>query len=190
MFSNLPFELIEIIAGFMDIPTLVNMSEVDERVKEILYKGGRWIVTFPPRIDWSSPTAPKKYIEYDRTDFTIHLKDKVFRRSDGIVFTTELDKNRDIKRFVSPRVTLDFDKMVIETRRTTGKCLVLGMSEYELDLNLVCSSLQKWPRTVKVEKKIPPIQRKYNQEDELIEREFRMLFPPRRRGDENYRHEY
>ena len=89
MFQTLPFELLELIAFYLQYQDLYSSSKVDIRFADILSKTRCWVIKLPKSIDWSSPDAPKKYTPYDWTDFTIHYQDKEFRRGQGLVFSSD-----------------------------------------------------------------------------------------------------
>ena len=198
---SLPFELLEIVVSFMDDASVFSLSRVDSRVETIMEEKGWWWVTFPPRIDWSSPTAPKQYTEYDRTDFTIHYKGQLYTRGSGITFNPQYSKSLVLEAFIgrlradttttSPPI-LDLSKMILETKPSFAKCVVLGMSEYEIDRQVVINTLYKWPICPKVSKpqvrRVPfRIPRTLSERiDDTVYREFDSIFPPPGPDDDDY----
>ena len=203
---SLPFELLEIVVSFMDDASVFSLSRVDSRVETIMEEKGWWWVTFPPRIDWSSPTAPKQYTEYDRTDFTIHYKGQLYTRASGITFNPQYSKSLVLEAFIgrlradTPKddtaITsspiLDLSKMILETKPSFAKCVVLGMSEYEIDRQVVINTLYKWPICPKVSKpqvrRVPfRIPRTLSERiDDTVYREFDSIFPPPGPDDDDY----
>jgi hypothetical protein len=155
--EQLPFELLEKVVHFSDIRSFLNLKKVDNRVKHIKYVvniiGDDWLVTFPETIDWTSPSAPKNYVDYDKNDFTIHHKGKQYRRSDNIRFIT-VCKGHNIS-FVSPQITLDVSNLYIEDDfNDKSGALVLGKSKLDIDRELIMRALSNWSTTIK-KPKIP-----------------------------------
>jgi hypothetical protein len=196
---SLPFELLEIVVSFMDDASVVSLSRVDSRVETIMEQKGWWWVTFPPRIDWSSPTAPKQYTEYDRTDFTIHYKGQLYTRGSGITFNTQYSKSLVLEAFIErvradtyndeTTIILPLNKMILETKPSFAKCVVLGMSEYEIDKQVVINALYKWPKVSKPQVKRVPfrIPRTLSERiDDTVYREFDSIFPPPGPDDDDY----
>jgi hypothetical protein len=155
---------------------------------------GWWWVTFPPRIDWSSPTAPKQYTEYDRTDFTIHYKGQLYTRGSGITFNPQYSKSLVLEAFIGrvraeTTIILNLGKMILETKPSFAKCVVLGMSEYEIDRQVVINALYKWPKVSKPQVKRVPfrIPRTLSERiDDTVYREFDSIFPPPGPDDDDY----
>lgn len=191
---SLPFELLEIVVSFMDDASVVSLSRVDSRVETIMEQKGWWWVTFPPRIDWSSPTAPKQYTEYDRTDFTIHYKGQLYTRGSGITFNPQYSKSLVLEAFIGrvraeTTIILNLGKMILETKPSFAKCVVLGMSEYEIDRQVVINALYKWPKVSKPQVKRVPfrIPRTLSERiDDTVYREFDSIFPPPGPDDDDY----
>ena len=199
---SLPFELLEIVVSFMDDASVVSLSRVDSRVETIMEQKGWWWVTFPPHIDWSSPTAPKQYTEYDRTDFTIHYKGQLYTRGSGITFNPQYSKSLVLEAFIGrvraempnaeTAIILPLNKMILETKPSFAKCVVLGMSEYEIDRQVVINALCKWPIYPKVSKpqvkRVPfRIPRTLSERiDDTVYREFDSIFPPPGPDDDDY----
>lgn len=195
---SLPFELLEIVVSFMDDASVFSLSRVDSRVETIMEQKGWWWVTFPPRIDWSSPTAPKQYTEYDRTDFTIHYKGQLYTRGSGITFNPQYSKSLVLEAFIGRLRTdtattippiLHLSKMILETKPSFAKCVVLGMSEYEIDRQVVINALYKWPNVSKPQVKRVPfhIPRTLSERiDDTVYREFDSIFPPPGPDDDDY----
>ena len=195
---SLPFELLEIVVSFMDDASVFSLSRVDSRVETIMEQKGWWWVTFPPHIDWSSPTAPKQYTEYDRTDFTIHYKGQLYTRASGITFNPQYSKSLVLEAFIgrlradttttSPPI-LDLSKMILETKPSFANCVVLGMSEYEIDRQVVINALYKWPKVSKPQVRRVPfrIPRTLSERiDDTVYREFDSIFPPPGPDDDDY----
>ena len=192
---SLPFELLEIVVSFMDDASMFSLSRVDSRVETIMEQKGWWWVTFPPHIDWSSPTAPKQYTEYDRTDFTIHYKGQLYTRASGITFNPQYSKSLVPGAFIgrlradTTTPILDLSKMILETKPSFAKCVVLGMSEYEIDRQVVINALYKWPNVSKPQVKRVPfhIPRTLSERiDDTVYREFDSIFPPPGPDDDDY----
>ena len=194
---SLPFELLEIVVSFMDDASVVSLSRVDSRVETIMEQKGWWWVTFPPRIDWSSPTAPKQYTEYDRTDFTIHYKGQLYTRGSGITFNPQYSKSLVLEAFIGrvraeTTIILPLNKMILETKPSFAKCVVLGMSEYEIDKQVVINALYEWHIWPKVSKpqvrRVPfRIPRTLSERiDDTVYREFDSIFPPPGPDDDDY----
>lgn len=179
--SNLPAELLEIVVGFLDCKSIANLIHVDERVKDVLMTTDRWLVTFPKRIDWASPTAPKQYVEYDRTDFTLHYRGREYTRTSGIVFGAEYDKKLNTIGFAGinePDVKLSLSNLVIQSDSSVKQSLVLGRTQYDMDRQIIIDSLRKWPvKPQKPKKPQPPGLRRHDPVDETIYREFDSIFP-------------
>lgn len=195
---SLPFELLEIVVSFMDNASVFSLSRVDSRVETIMEEKGWWWVTFPPHIDWSSPTAPKQYTEYDRTDFTIHYKGQLYTRGSGITFNPQYSKSLVLEAFIGrlraetpttiPPI-LHLSKMILDTKPSFAKCVVLGMSEYEIDRQVVINALYKWPNVSKPQVRRVPfrIPRTLSERiDDTVYREFDSIFPPPGPDDDDY----
>ena len=133
MFQKLPFEILEVIGWYLRGQDLYSFSKIDERVAEIIKKTNFWIVIMPKQIDWSSPNAPKKYIPYDKTDFTILYRDQKFCRDDGISFTKQ--KNSLVSKSDSS-VILYRDQMAVDPK---------DIISYDEIKNILCY----WVKTVK-----------------------------------------
>jgi hypothetical protein len=115
MIQTLPFELLENIIFYLNYQDVYSLSKVDIRASEILLKTCCWIIKLPKPIDWSSPNAPKKYRPYDQTDFTIHYQDAIFRRGQGVSFTSNVIGGRSclVSNHLTP-IILYRDYLVVD----------------------------------------------------------------------------
>jgi hypothetical protein len=155
--SVFPIEILENIARFLDGKSLYNLSLVEPEIKPILENSDVWIVRFPPVIDWTSPNAPKDYREYDKADFTIEYKKKIYRRSDGFWFRLTLNKSGLIRTGKQPsdeKLILELKNMVIASSYKK-KCLTIGRSQEEIDSDFVLSFMKNWPYTERKDRSIP-----------------------------------
>jgi hypothetical protein len=154
----LPIEILEHIARYLDGKSLFNLLKVEPAIKSVVINSDFWIVRFPPAIDWTSPDAPKKYKEYEKADFTIEFKGKIYRRSDGFWFNLKpnnLALTRTGKQPDKENLTLEIKNMVIGSSPMYTKFLNLGKSQEEMDRDFVIRSLKIWPDTLPRKPGIP-----------------------------------
>ena len=160
MFSNLPIEVVEIILKFLSSRDIYSLSKVDSTIAEIFKKSKNCVIVFPKQIDWSSPSAPKQYIPYDKTNFRVYYKGSEYKREDGISFTI----SRNIATSADNTVVLDLNNLVIEGGKATFA-----------DKAFVVNTLKMWPHTAqkpKIVVKPCPKRVRGDVEDEL---DFRIM---------------
>ena len=143
MFNELPLEILEIIISYITARDLYNLSKIDRRAAEILTKTYAWIVKMPKEIDWSLPNAPKKFVPYDSTDFTILYQKKVYTRKDCLKFyETTIDGERCLK---SGSIILRKNYLVVDRGfpKITNS-LQLGENKSEFGYNQLRRILAYW----------------------------------------------